>query len=191
MTTSTINIYNLPVLDQLYEEDFVLVQAKDRTGLLKFEDFVIGEQQVSFYKEIVASRNAVNTLTQSLATAETNIETSQSNIATLDAKTTGHENTITVLQTSVDSINEAVQSLQNKTVDLDSDILNQSQLTNDALTASQAAVSVNDSLQTGLSGLNQSYVTLTQKVDDLQASINSVNNQLYTINARLVALETP
>ena len=66
MSEGTIDINTLPVVEELFGDDFLLTQAKGRTALIKFDDFVIGEQQVSFYKEIVDARNTITALTLSL-----------------------------------------------------------------------------------------------------------------------------
>jgi len=110
---STIDVASLPVIDELFEEDYVLIQAKDRTGLIKFTDLVIGEQQVSFYKEIVDARTSINTLTTNLASNSTTTEQVKEDTETNTVNIAKNTADIANLDTTVDSLSADIMTSTN------------------------------------------------------------------------------
>ena len=118
----SVEINTLPNVQELFEDDFVLVQSKSRTALIKFEDFVIGEQQVSFYKEIVDNRNSLEALTTRVDEIEASVQ---------ENTTTSEENTTVVnenkqqlqdQQTTNESILSKITTLENRADVMDSEL---------------------------------------------------------------------
>lgn len=48
----SVSIKNLPIINEINTDDILLVQTPSQTGIIKFQDFVIGPDHVSFYKDI-------------------------------------------------------------------------------------------------------------------------------------------
>jgi|SaaInlStandDraft_2_1057019.scaffolds.fasta_scaffold74178_2 hypothetical protein len=100
-----ITIKNLPTINEINTGDLLIVQTPTRTGVLKFEDFVVGEEHVSFFKDIQDLVTEVKLLSDDIAphidniqkiTAieqvsnglTTNLQNIQTNIGEIDAKLT-------------------------------------------------------------------------------------------------------
>ena len=100
-----ITIKNLPTINEINTGDLLIVQTPTRTGVLKFEDFVVGEEHVSFFKDIQDLVTEVKLLSDDIAphidniqkiTAieqvsnglSTNLQNIQTNIGEIDAKLT-------------------------------------------------------------------------------------------------------
>ena len=170
---STVNVSNLPVIDELFEEDMVLVQAKDRTGLLKFSDLVVGEQQVSFYNEVVNARNSIAGISQTAVDNTTAIEDHTSSISDIQVKNTAQELEIADLTATITSLSEENINLKSTVEALEGAVENALEQTTTALATMDQAIAANSSLQQGLTAVNTNVMTMTQRVDNLQASINN------------------
>jgi hypothetical protein len=177
---STISVGSLPIIDELYEDDMVLVQAKGRTGLLKFTDFVIGEQQVSFYQEIVNSRNSIYSLTLKSTENITSIDANTAAIQELESKYTSHDSSISLLQSTT-------EDLQSQNVNMQSTLSGVAILANTVLNTSverlTEATDSNNRLSNQYENLTATTTENIQSLQDqfeaLQATVNSINNSLY------------
>jgi chromosome segregation ATPase len=174
---STISVGSLPVVDELFEDDMVLVQAKDRTGLLKFSDFVIGEQQVSFYQEIVNARNGIAGVSQITQQNTAAISTNAELIAEL--QTTASNNS-----TSIESIQTANTVLQDQNTNMQSSLSAVTTLANSVLNTSvnklSEATAANTELSTKYASLTGTFASMNEQIQDLQSTVNNINNSLYT-----------
>lgn len=180
---STVNVGNLPVIDELFEEDMVLVQAKDRTGLLKFSDFVLGEQQVSFYGEIVNARNSINTLSTTIDSNTQLITDNAAQIAELKETTTGHAEILSSTEIVVSELLNQYSKLQDDVTQLDQSVQDQAAST-------LAAVNKLDDATTSIVNVTAEVNELEEAVQSLTTAVNSLNTSITTINQKLEDLET-
>lgn len=63
----SISIKNLPIVSEISTDDILLVQTPSQTGIIKFQDFIIGPEHVSFYKDIKDVATDVQILSASIA----------------------------------------------------------------------------------------------------------------------------
>jgi chromosome segregation ATPase len=186
---STVNVSNLPVIDELFEADMILVQAKDRTGLLKFSDLVVGEQQVTFYNEVVNARNSISIISQTAVDNTTAIEEQASSISDIQAKNTAQGLELAGLTTTITSLTEENINLKSTITALEGAVETQLEQTSIAIAKMDQAIAANSSLQQSLTAVNTNVMTMTQRVDNLQASINSTGAIIYQLTGRVDALE--
>ena len=185
---STINVGSLPVVDELFEDDMVLVQAKDRTGLLKFADLVVGEQQVSFYQEIVNARNSIAGVSQAVQQNTTNISTNAQLIEDLQDKTNSNSTSIQTIEQTATSLQDQTTNLQSSVsavATLANSVLNESILRLNQSTASNQQLSTQYSTLTGnisnsLASMEQRVLGVEQQVEQLYTAINNINSTLYS-----------
>ena len=197
----SVEINTLPTVQELFEDDFVLVQSKSRTALIKFEDFVIGEQQVSFYKEIVDNRNSLTELitrvdeieavVQSNTTAgEENTEIVNENkqlIQDQQSTNTEMQSKLDTLQNRVDAHDLELESQAQSVLQVEQTASESPSIVLSAKLAEtqqqlEAVNSIIESLQTEVQNLNGELQTLKN-------TDNVINTQLYTHGARLTTLE--
>ena len=63
----SVSIKNLPIINEINTDDILLVQTPSQTGIIKFQDFVIGPDHVSFYKDIEDIATDVQILSATVA----------------------------------------------------------------------------------------------------------------------------
>lgn len=186
---STINVKDLPVIDEIFEPDMLLVNANDRTALIKLEDFVIGEQQVSFYQEIVNNRNALSVVSTSIDNNKVDIE---KNVADIENLTTLIDNTTTRIdKLEADGLTLAaeMENMKTRMDELEISVDNQAVQTAEALEKINEVLSVNESLASRINEIEEANAELTTRVDELLAAINNANSGLFAITKRVEALE--
>ena len=197
----SVEINTLPTVQELFEDDFVLVQSKSRTALIKFEDFVIGEQQVSFYKEIVDNRNSLAELITRVdeieAVVQSNTTASEENTEIVNENKQliqNQQSTNTEMQSKLDTLQNRVDAHDLELESQAQSVLQVEQTANESpsvvLSAKlaetqqqlEAVNSIIESLQTEVQNLNGELQTLKN-------ADNVINTQLYTHGARLTTLE--
>ena len=74
MESNTVNIKNLPKIEEIIPGNFFIVEDAEGSKILDFRDFVIGPDNTSFYNSLVTNIRAVSTYNQSLcATINSNL----------------------------------------------------------------------------------------------------------------------
>lgn len=191
---SSIEVNTLPVVQELFEDDFIIVQSKNRTALIKFEDFVIGEQQVSFYKEIVDARNSITSIIERLDTVD-------QSISELQDKLTESEQTTQEITTSLTQISDDVNNIKQQVADIDSRLdvesLKAQSIANDVQemqeNSSQTPVAQHASriskLETGSENINNLLGKLQTDLQSTLTSINGLNTQIYIHGQRISDIE--
>jgi hypothetical protein len=67
MESNTVNINDLPVIEEIVNGNYLLVEDETGSKILDFKNFVIGPNNTSFYNAIVTNINAVSTYCTSLS----------------------------------------------------------------------------------------------------------------------------
>jgi len=57
-----VSIKQLPTNTDVKADDYLIIQDKVNTSIIKFKDIVFGPDNISFYDEIVAIRNTLTSL---------------------------------------------------------------------------------------------------------------------------------
>ena len=189
--------FKLPIdfsIEELFGDDFVVVQAKNRTALIPFDDFVIGEQQVSFYKEIVDARNTITALTSRVDQIESNVNTNTESITDNTSTVEEVEQNATNITSALGQTAIEISLLTNKLNSVESDIEAQNtEIANvqsgvNSLTESSSAATISQLEQT-VAAQETTILQLQSEIETLKSTINGLTPQIFTVNGRLDALE--
>jgi outer membrane murein-binding lipoprotein Lpp len=112
-----ITIKGLPPISEINTGDLLIVQTAEKTGALKFEDFIVGEEHISFYKNIEDLSARVDLLEGSIEPYIADIAT----ITSLKTDTTTIQGQLTPINTDLNSLKTRVQTLESSLVKLKSD----------------------------------------------------------------------
>lgn len=67
MNQVTIEVDKLPIIRDVRSDDYILVVTQGKLARVKFDDFVVGSRNVSFYNTILDTSSNVSILSTNLA----------------------------------------------------------------------------------------------------------------------------
>jgi len=112
--STPITVTNLPSIGEISSGDLLIVQTPTQTGTLKFDDFIIGEEHVSFFKDIQDLATDVQILSGDIAPYISNIK----EISNLKSGSEASTATITALTNRVTSLENEILNISVKVVSL-------------------------------------------------------------------------
>lgn len=187
--SSTIKVSSLPIVEEVFETDHLVIQSKDRTALVQFDNFVIGEQQVSFYKEIVDARNSITSHEAQITNLNERVAELQTGVDGATSTTTTNSSIIQTVDDRVESVEAELSTAQNSILDLNTAIQNQTAQTNTLNNNAENIQNLNNNLQETINNLSNQLSTLTTEINSLKASVVNINTQLYVMDQRVASLE--
>ena len=105
---SKVSVSELPVSQEITDNDYLIIQEPSRTSRIKFDDFVIGQQNTSFYPEIIQLKSTIAVLSAIIAANSANwIDTHTSVSTTSSYWSTGY---VVAVANQIDISNMAVLS---------------------------------------------------------------------------------
>lgn len=105
--STPVTVTNLPVITEITSGDLLIVQTPAKTGALKFDDFVIGEEHVSFYKDIQDIATDVQLLSSTIQPYISQL----GGISSLQQEGQSNTATLSNIQSSLNDINDKIDDL--------------------------------------------------------------------------------
>lgn len=72
MESNTVNIKNLPQVEEIIPGNYIIVEDQEGSKILDFQNFVIGPNNTSFYNPLVTTINTISTYSTSLCSTIAN-----------------------------------------------------------------------------------------------------------------------
>jgi chromosome segregation ATPase len=170
-----ITIKNLPIITEINTGDMLIVQTSSKTGILKFEDFIVGEEHVSFFKDLQDLATDVALLSGDVAPYIDRLQ----KIDDIEDKNAANTARSAAMEATVNTLNNNSTKTETKFNTLSGELTQ-------TILDLQTNVAVN---QANISTLTSNIATISAAVTTLQTDVSTLQTDVSTLQTDVSTLQ--
>lgn len=130
MPTST-TVTNLPTISEIKSGDLLIVQTSNTTGTLRFDDFIIGEEHVSFFKDIQDISTDVQILSGQITPYIDQIKS----IGSIESSLSAHSSGVSEFHDRINEVRESLDEINTRLAELSGTVTAELSILSERITA--------------------------------------------------------